>query len=71
MSGAAHFYGAGESLQSTNLPDDLLPLAGPSGKGNRIKDLSDVGFDIGGPIDARASGGPGDRTAAPTARSTR
>ena len=49
-SGAAHFYGAGENLQSTNLPDELLPLAGPSGKGNRIKELTDVGFDAGGPI---------------------
>ena len=49
-SGAAHFYGAGDALQSTNLPDELLPLAGPSGKGNRIKELTDVGFDVGGPI---------------------
>jgi Carboxypeptidase regulatory-like domain/TonB-dependent Receptor Plug Domain len=49
-SGAAHFYGAGEGLQSTNLPDELLPLAGDSGKGNRLKDLSDVGLDVGGPI---------------------
>ena len=50
VSGAAHFYGAGENLQSTNLPDELLPLAGPSGKGNRMKELTDVGFDVGGPI---------------------
>ena len=50
VSGAAHYYGAGEDLQSTNLPDDLLPLSGPSGKGNRIKELSDTGFDLGGPI---------------------
>ena len=49
-SGAAHYYGAGESLQSTNLPDELLPLAGPSGKGNRMKDMQDVGFDVGGPL---------------------
>ncbi|HUQ87659.1 MAG TPA: TonB-dependent receptor [Vicinamibacterales bacterium] len=49
-SGAAHYYGAGESLQASNLPDELLPLAGPSGKGNRIKELSDIGFDVGGPI---------------------
>ena len=48
--GNAHFYGAGENLQSTNLPDELLPLAGPSGKGNRIKQLTDVGFDLGGPL---------------------
>ena len=50
LAGAAHFYGAGESLQSTNLPDELLPLAGPSGKGNRMKELTDFGFDLGGPI---------------------
>ena len=37
--GNAHYYGAGESLQSTNLPDELLPLAGPSGKGNRLKEI--------------------------------
>jgi hypothetical protein len=48
--GNVHFYGAGENLQSTNLPDELLPLAGPSGKGNRIKQLTDVGFDVGGPL---------------------
>jgi hypothetical protein len=50
FSGAAHYYGAGESLQSTNLPDELLPLAGESGKGNRMKELTDVGFDLGGPV---------------------
>ena len=50
LAGTAHFYGAGENLQSTNLPDELLPLAGPSGKGNRMKDLTDFGFDLGGPI---------------------
>jgi len=48
--GNAHYYGAGEGLQSTNLPDELLPLAGPSGKGNRLKEINDVGFDAGGPI---------------------
>ena len=50
FSGSAHFYGAGESLQSTNLPDELLPLAGASGKGNRMKELTDIGFDAGGPL---------------------
>jgi hypothetical protein len=50
FAGAAHFYGAGESLQSSNLPDELLPLAGASGKGNRMKELTDVGFDLGGPV---------------------
>lgn len=50
FAGAAHFYSAGESLQSSNLPDELLPLAGVSGKGNRMKELTDVGFDLGGPV---------------------
>ena len=49
-SGAAHLYGAGEGLQSTNLPDELAELAGESGKGNRMKDLTDYGFDLGGPV---------------------
>ena len=50
VTGNAHYYGAGEGLQSTNLPDELLPLAGPTGKGNRLKEINDVGFDVGGPI---------------------
>jgi hypothetical protein len=50
LAGAGHIYGAGEGLQSTNLPDELLPLAGPSRKGNRIKDITDWGFDVGGPV---------------------
>src|SRR5688500_13002314 len=50
FSGAAHFFGAGESRQSTNLPDELLPLAGDSGNGNRMKGRTDVGFDLGGPV---------------------
>jgi hypothetical protein len=50
VSGAAHLYGAGEGLQSTNLPDELAELAGETGKGNRMKDLTDYGFDLGGPV---------------------
>jgi hypothetical protein len=49
-SGTAHYYGAGDSLQSSNLPDEMLPLAGPTGKGNRIKEIYDTGFNLGGPI---------------------
>ncbi len=49
-SGALHYYGAGEGLQSSNLPDELLPLAGESGKGNRMKEMFDYGFDVGGPL---------------------
>jgi Carboxypeptidase regulatory-like domain/TonB-dependent Receptor Plug Domain len=50
VSAAAHYIGAGEDLQSDNLPDELLELAGPTGKGNRMKEFNDVGFDVGGPI---------------------
>lgn len=50
LSGALHFYGAGEGLQSSNLPDELRPLAGASGKGNRMKEMTDAGFDVGGPL---------------------
>jgi hypothetical protein len=50
LSTAAHFIGATESLQNDNLPDELLDLAGPTGKGNRMKEFTDVGFDVGGPI---------------------
>ncbi len=50
LSGAAHMIGATEDLQSSNLPDELQGLAGPSGKGNRMKEFTDVGFDVGGPI---------------------
>lgn len=50
VAGAAHWIGATESWQSGNLPDELLDLAGPTGKGNRMKEFSDVGFDVGGPI---------------------
>jgi hypothetical protein len=50
LSAAAHYIGAVEDLQSDNLPDELLDLAGPSGKGNRMKEFSDVGFDVGAPI---------------------
>jgi hypothetical protein len=59
-------------LQSTNLPDELLPLPGPSGKGNRMKELTDVGFDLGGPICPRSVVGWGSygRTDGTCSRST-
>ena len=50
VSAAAHYIGATEGWQSDNLPDELLDLAGPTGKGNRMKEFDDVGFDVGGPI---------------------
>ena len=46
----AHWIGATEGWQSDNLPDELLDLAGPTGKGNRMKEFADVGFDVGGPL---------------------
>ena len=50
IAGSAHAIGATEGWQSDNLPDELLDLAGPTGKGNRMKEFSDYGFDLGGPI---------------------
>jgi hypothetical protein len=50
LTGTAHYIGTTESWQSNNLPDELLDLAGPSGKGNRMDELSDFGFDVGGPV---------------------
>jgi hypothetical protein len=50
LAATAHWIGATEGWQSDNLPDELLDLAGPTGKGNRMKEFSDVGFDVGGPI---------------------
>ena len=50
VAGTAHLLGAAEAWQSDNLPDELLDLAGPTGKGNRMKEFSDVGFDLGGPL---------------------
>jgi hypothetical protein len=50
ISAAAHYLGSAESWQSDNLPDELLDLAGPTGKGNRMEEFSDVGFDVGGPL---------------------
>lgn len=50
LTAAAHYIGTTEDWQSDNLPDELLDLAGPTGKGNRMKEFDDVGFDVGGPI---------------------
>jgi hypothetical protein len=50
LTAAAHYIFAREDLQSDNLPDSLIDLAGPTGKGNRMKEFDDVGFDLGGPI---------------------
>jgi hypothetical protein len=50
LAATAHYIGATEDWQSDNLPDELLDLAGPTGKGNRMKEFEDVGFDVGGPL---------------------
>jgi hypothetical protein len=50
VAAAAHWIGATEGWQSDNLPAELLDLAGPTGKGNRMKEFNDAGFDVGGPI---------------------
>ena len=49
-SGAAHSTAPAKACRATNLPDELADLAGPTGKGNRMKELTDYGFDLGGPI---------------------
>jgi carboxypeptidase family protein/TonB-dependent receptor-like protein len=49
--GSSRVYFENESMQSTNLPDDLkAALGGTGGKGNRIDQYSDYGFELGGPI---------------------
>jgi hypothetical protein len=49
--GSARYYFANEGLQSNNMPDDLADIiGGASRKGNRTKKLTDVGFELGGPI---------------------
>ena len=49
--GSARVYYENESMQSTNMPDDLkASLGGTTGKGNRIDEYTDYGFEVGGPI---------------------
>jgi hypothetical protein len=51
LRGSGRFFFENESMQATNLPDDLAAtLGGASGKGNRIDEYMDGGFEIGGPI---------------------
>jgi hypothetical protein len=51
LRGSGRFYFENESMQATNLPDDLAAtLGGATGKGNRIDDYKDGGFELGGPI---------------------
>jgi len=49
--GSARYYFENESMQSDNLPDDLRArLGGASGKGNRMDEYKDYGFELGGPL---------------------
>jgi len=49
--GSTRIYFENEGMQATNLPADLVPtLGGPTGKGNRMNQYKDYGFELGGPI---------------------
>jgi hypothetical protein len=49
--GSARLYFENESMQSNNLPDELREtLGGTTGKGNRIDEYQDYGFELGGPL---------------------
>ena len=49
--GSTRIYFENEDMQANNLPDDLkASLGGVSGKGNRIDEYMDYGFELGGPI---------------------
>ena len=49
--GSTRIYFENESMQANNMPDDLAAsLGGVTGKGNRIDEYKDYGFELGGPI---------------------
>ncbi|HYT76434.1 MAG TPA: TonB-dependent receptor [Vicinamibacterales bacterium] len=49
--GSTRIYFENESLESNNMPADLAAsIGGKSGKGNRIHQYKDYGFELGGPI---------------------
>ena len=49
--GSGRFYYENESMQATNIPDDLAAsLGGATGKGNRMDEYMDYGVEVGGPI---------------------
>ncbi len=51
LRGSARFFFENESMQASNLPDDLAEtLGGATGKGNRIDEYGDGGFEVGGPL---------------------
>ncbi|MDQ3170773.1 MAG: carboxypeptidase regulatory-like domain-containing protein [Acidobacteriota bacterium] len=49
--GSARVYFENEDMQANNMPDDLAAtIGGTTGKGNRIKEYTDYGGELGGPI---------------------
>jgi hypothetical protein len=49
--GSARVYFENQDMQANNLPEDLkASLGGTTGKGNRIDEYKDYGFEVGGPI---------------------
>jgi len=49
--GSTRIYFENEDLQANNMPSDLAAtIGGASGKGNRISQYKDYGFDLGGPV---------------------
>jgi hypothetical protein len=49
--GSARWYYENESMQANNMPEDLrASLGGVGGKGNRIDEYTDYGFELGGPL---------------------
>ena len=70
-SGAAHIYGAGEGLQSTNLPDELADLAGDERQGQPDEGSHRLRLRSRRSGACATSGGRGARSAAPRARCSR
>jgi hypothetical protein len=50
LRGSSRVYFSNESMQSSNLPDELAHLGGVHGKGNRTEQYSDYGVEVGGPL---------------------
>jgi hypothetical protein len=49
--GSSRIYFENKSMQSNNMPVDLAnALGSPNGKGNRMNQYADYGFEVGGPI---------------------
>lgn len=49
--GSARWYFENEDMQANNMPDNLkASIGGASGKGNRMKEYTDYGFELGGPL---------------------